>query len=131
MSFEDNLSCNHEEADTRLLLHAKKIRSSYSRIVIHTPDTDVLLIALAVSSQINGELMIKTRTQNKARIISLSSIRETLKVKYELNDMDKVASAVLGLHGFTSCDTVCAFSGKGKIKPPQLMLRHRHYWKRS
>ena len=35
-----DLSCNEEEADTRMLFHAKKISESVGTIVIHTPDTD-------------------------------------------------------------------------------------------
>ena len=34
------LFCNHEEADTRLIFHAKHISQTYEKIVIHTPDTD-------------------------------------------------------------------------------------------
>ena len=33
----EELSCNHEEADTRLLFHAKKISESFRRIIIYTP----------------------------------------------------------------------------------------------
>ena len=39
------------------------------------------LFIFGISSQINDQLLIKTGTQNKARIISLSKIRETLKAK--------------------------------------------------
>ena len=59
----EELACNHEEADTRMLFHAKNISESYRSIVIHTPNTDVLLIALGVSHQIRGNIFIKTGTQ--------------------------------------------------------------------
>ena len=121
------VSCNHEEADTRLLFHAKKISESFRRIIIYTPDTDVFLIALGVSSQISGNLFIRTGTQNKARIICLSKVKEALQIKYDLQDMDLVSKALLGLHGFTGCDTISAFSGKGKVKPLQLILKNIAY----
>ena len=124
----EQLSCNHEEADTRLLFHAKKISESFRRIIIYTPDKDVFLIALGVSSQISGNLFITTGTQNKARIICLSKVKEALQIKYDLQDMDFVSKALLGLHGFTGCDTISAFSGKGKVKPLQLMLKNIAYF---
>ena len=109
------------------MFHAKKISESVRRILIHTPDTDVFLIALGVSSQISANLFIRTGTQNKARIISLSKVKEALQIKYDLQDMNWVSKALLGLHGFTGCDTISAFSGKGKVKPLQLMLKNVPY----
>ena len=117
-----DLSCNHEEADTRLLFHAKDISLSFGRIIIHTPDTDVFLIALSVSCQFNEELFIKTGTENTAYVISLNKIKTAFRLKYELRDMDLVSKALLGVHSFTGCDTISSFSSKGKVKPLQLMV---------
>ena len=55
------LACNHEEADTRILLHAHHIaQSTATNIIIHIPDTDVLLTVIAASSGIPGSLYIRT-----------------------------------------------------------------------
>lgn len=40
------LTCDHEEADTRLLLHASHASQSYENILIKSPDTDVFIISL-------------------------------------------------------------------------------------
>ena len=56
------LGCNHEEADTRILLHTNHICQSTENVVIHKPNTDVLLIAIAASGQIPGSLFIRTDT---------------------------------------------------------------------
>ena len=42
---EVQLESNHEEADTRMLLHAKHASSSVGKILISRPDTDFLLFA--------------------------------------------------------------------------------------
>lgn len=46
----DNLACTHEEADTRMLLHAMdadlKFQDTDGRIIIKTPDTDVVVLAV-------------------------------------------------------------------------------------
>ena len=39
---EPTLACNHEEADTRLVFHTKQLSRSFKKIVIHTPDTDLM-----------------------------------------------------------------------------------------
>ena len=41
-----DLQANHEEADTRLLFHAKHASQPDRRIVIHSPDTDVLVLGI-------------------------------------------------------------------------------------
>ena len=68
------LGCNHEKADTRILLHANHLCQSTENVVIHTPDTDVLLIAITASGQISGSLFIRTGTKNKARIIPIDKV---------------------------------------------------------
>ncbi len=121
------LFCNHEEADTRLIFHAKQMSQSFEKIVIHTPDTDVLLIALGLGVNIDCKLFMKTGVKNKARIISLEGIRESLKARYGIEDTEEASKALLGLHGFTGCDTISSFAGKGKVQPVKTMMKdHRH-----
>lgn len=38
-----------------------------------------------------------------------------------------VANALVGLHAFTGCDTVSAFSGKGKVNPFKLLSKNERY----
>ena len=43
----DTLTCCHEEADTRMLLHAKHARNhGAAKVVIHTPATNVFILML-------------------------------------------------------------------------------------
>ena len=48
-----------------------------SHIVIHTPDTGVFVIGLAMQSEINAELLIKHWVKSRVRLISLSNISES------------------------------------------------------
>ena len=60
------LSCTHEEADTRMVLHAKhSVDSNFKAVVIDTPDTDVFIIALSDSCHMNRTLYIKMAVRNK------------------------------------------------------------------
>ena len=45
------LFCTQEEADTRLLFHAShSFHQGYNKVMVHATDTDVVVIAVAVSS---------------------------------------------------------------------------------
>ena len=59
------LSCSAEEADTRMFLHANHAANTgASRIVICSPDSDVLVIGCSVARQIPAEIIWQTGTRN-------------------------------------------------------------------
>lgn len=114
------LRCNHEEADTRILLHAAHAaQNGYSTVYLRSPDTDVAIIAISLASQVPAELVFKTGTKQRSRFINLSAIA----IKY-----GSAAVSMIGLHSFTGCDSCSAFSGKGKKKALGLLKdqQHRH-----
>ena len=51
-----SLRSNHEEADTRLLLHANHVAKTYDKVIIKSPDTDVLILAIAMQPQMQKEI---------------------------------------------------------------------------
>ena len=42
-------------------------------------------------------------------------------------NVNRFFQALLGLYGYTGCDTVSAFAGQGKIKPTKLMATFKEY----
>lgn len=103
------LECDHEEADTRLLLHAKHASDNdFSVVAIKSPDTDVFLLMVAMKQNFSADLHFITGNQNQSRIISVNEV------------CDKVGSEtcnlIVGFHAFTGCDSVSSFYGKGKKK---------------
>ena len=70
--------CDHEEADTRLILHASNAAQTHSNVIIISPDTDVFFVALNTSLVIHCEIFFLTGTQNKTRIISLGRLKHEL-----------------------------------------------------
>eukprot|EP00117_Sycon_ciliatum_P011697 scpid10404/ scgid5699/ len=102
-----DLACDHEEADTRLLLHAHHAALAGSRtITIKSPDTDVAVLAVAFSHSIPAPLYFMTGTGVKTRYILMNAISEKLG--------QAVCDALPGFHAFTGCDTTSAFAGRGK-----------------
>lgn len=102
------LDCDHEEADTRMFLHAQHAASTTNQhVLIKSMDTDVYVLCLAFSAQI-GQLFLLTGTGNKSRIVNISVLATHLGTA--------VCNALIGIHIFSGCDSVSSFHGKGKRK---------------
>ena len=111
----EHLRCNHEEADTRILLHAKHAASSHESVVIVCEDTDVLVLAVSKALTIGTTIFQKRGSQSRTRFVNVSKISDYLGAK--------VSSCLPGLHAFTGCDSVSAFAGKGKAAALKLVQR--------
>lgn len=100
--------CSHEEADTRLILHAADAaRNGIKRVLIKTVDTDVVVLAVAHRQRIScDELWIAFGTGKHFRYIAAHEIADNLG--------PEKATALPVFHAITGCDTTSAFAGKGK-----------------
>ena len=56
----EELSSDHEEADTRMIAHARHASLSYSNVIVKSPDTDVFFIALNATNDIFANLFFET-----------------------------------------------------------------------
>ncbi|KAK3749394.1 hypothetical protein QZH41_004867 [Actinostola sp. cb2023] len=103
--------CTHEESDTRILLHAADaVQCGYTKILLRTVDTDVLVLAVACVDKLQQrdgiELWVAFGTGVHFRCIAAHEIARRLN--------PQVSSALPVFHAFTGCDTVSCFNGKGK-----------------
>lgn len=104
---QPDLVCDHEEADTRLLLHGKHSDGEGGGpTVIWSPDTDVDVLCLAHSSSYRRGLLFSTGTGNKRRLLNTSSMASDLG--------QCITECLIGLHTFTGCDSTSSFFGRGK-----------------
>lgn len=87
------LQSNHEEADTRLLLHAKHATATHERIIIKSPDTDVFILSIAMQPSFPKELYLMTGIGNRFRCIPVSKISNNMGVE--------ICGCLLGFHAFT------------------------------
>jgi len=100
--------CSHEEADTRLLLHARDaVHKGHRKLYIRTVDTDVVVLAIAMFNQINpDELWLAFGSKAHFSYIPIHEV---------VHEMDPLVCKTLPIfHAFTGCDTVSAFGGRGK-----------------
>lgn len=100
-----HLNSDHEEADTRLLLHAKDCSLSYDKVVVWSPDTDVAVIGIGIAKSLDCQLLFATGTKTSKRLLSLTEIALTIQ---------SVADVLPAFHALTGCDTTSSFYGKGK-----------------
>ena len=63
---DPSFSCNAEETDTRLWLHARK--SSYNRILILSPDTDIYHVGLPLKWVTQKEIIIQISAINSRQL---------------------------------------------------------------
>ena len=100
--------CNHEEADTRLLLHVYDASlKGLRKISIVTVDTDVVVIALYHFFSLNvEELWIEIGVGQYRRWLPIHLYANMLK--------EEVCRALPFWFTLTGCDTTSMFSGRGK-----------------
>ena len=98
-----------------IFLHVSNIANTCENsIIIKSPDTDVLVIGIALDSIIgSSRLYFHTGRDEHVRTIDVQSVKQYLG--------DAVTNALIGLHCFTCCDSVSAFYAKGKIKAFKLV----------
>jgi hypothetical protein len=87
------LYSDHEEADTRIVAHAKQASQYYQSILIKSPDTDVLFIALNACLEIPADVFIEMGVGKGRRTLSLTNIRHSVG--------DSWCRALIGLHALT------------------------------
>ena len=108
----DNLTSDIEEADCRMLLHAKHASEQSRDVIIRSNDTDVFVLCLAFGHTFPSQLLLAF------------SDTTLLNIKQVHGHYGKdFCEAVCGLHAFTGCDTVSCFAGKGKVKPLALLQK--------
>lgn len=101
--------CNHEEADTRIFIHIKDASiKGYTKIMIRTVDTDVVVLAVYAMQQIHRltEMWILFGVGKKTRYIPIHELCKVLTPE---------KCRVLPLfHALTGCDQTSAFGGRSK-----------------
>jgi len=119
LSAVDDLTCDHEECDTRVFLHAQHAAQEHQTVVIKSPDTDVAVIALSLQPDLPCRLYFFTGVGNKTRIIDLAKVSSALGTS--------VCLALIGIHTFSGCDSTSAFYGKGKRKAFSVACEKEEY----
>jgi hypothetical protein len=100
--------CNHEEADTRIMLHVDHaVQCGYKKIIIRTVDSDVVVLGVALVHKIPlEELWIQFGVGKSQHYIAVHDIAKQLGIEKSL--------ALPMFHALTGCDTTSSFYYCGK-----------------
>lgn len=114
---EESLTSNHQEADTKMIIHAKAADLDCGNTVIRASDTDIAVILIYHSTQLQATLWmdVGTVSKNNRRYINITRIANQLG--------PRLCSSLPGFHAFTGCDYTSTFFRKGKVRPFELMSK--------
>ena len=116
----EELNSTHEEADTRLILHAAHAaRSGYKAVVVVSKDTDVFLLCLAFKCFIPASMYVNCGTQTRTKYVSITSVVGAVG--------GELCKFLTGMYAFTDCDTVSVFAWRGKITALRLVEQQKSY----
>ena len=103
-------------------LHAKYAagQCQEEKIVIQSPDTDMLVLSVAHFEDIaSKELWFCTGVKDRLRFVPVHDVCQNLS--------NRVLKALPAFHALTGCDTTSALSGIGKKKPWNVFIRSAVY----
>ena len=111
-----------------MMLQVKHASRPYSSVVIHTPDTDVSMIALSKIIEFDCHLYLKTATKSCKRTIDISAVAQCVNHNINKTDWDKdTFLKALIFRYFTGCDSTSSFAGKSKLKPLSWLSSNENY----
>ncbi len=105
-------SCNHEEADTRVVVHILHALEHGERtVLVRTVDTDVVVILVGTFHDLAAvqpllDIWVAFGTGKNYRFYSINAICASLE--------EPRSRALPVFHAFWGCDATSAFNGKGK-----------------
>ena len=109
------LKSSHEEADTRMVLHA--IHSTCDKIVVYARDTDVFLLLLHHFTKINcKELWLMAGTAKKRKFFPVHKVFQLLE--------PEIIQSILAFHASTGCDTTSYIAGHTKHSAWKVLQHH-------
>ena len=110
--------CDHEGADTRMLLHAKHASRDAQRVVIQSPDTDLLLLCVTHNDEIEcDELWFRTGIKFRLRYIPAH------KIAADVGPL--MCKGLPAFHALTGCDSTSALSRVGKKKAWKIIVNSK------
>ena len=115
----DDLQSTQEEADMRILLHAKHAAETIPELICITEDTYVFIICLGLCQDVNSNIFIRRGSKSSVRLVDITKLAAVLG--------RDVCTSMLGLHPWTGCDTISAFAGQGKLKALKILLREQKF----
>ncbi len=129
----EELCCQHEEADTRVILHlshAIRLHSSEQEeheevgnlnrklsVSLRATDSDIFILLLhhINNMQVKVWMDIGQDENNTREYVNMNKVAKKVG--------PKICEALPGYHAFTGCDFTASFTTKGKVRPYKKMIQ--------
>ena len=122
-------SCNAEEADTMIWLHATKTQCS--NILVLSPDTDVYMIGLPLLCTLNKHIIVQVSAIGSCdlKLLCTKSLIQALSDDPDLAYVQSLThtSVLQTLFVATGCDYISFFSGIGKASFLKYFFQHSEF----
>lgn len=117
--FLTNMSCVHEEADTRMIFHLLTLQLSHEQIIVFCQDTDVLILLIyyCALQNISSSLYMFTGISATQRYIHINKICNNLGIG--------ICLSLPAIHALTGCDTTSALYGIRKKTAYTVLKRNK------
>lgn len=116
----EELRSTQEEADKRVFLHGPHAAATgYRAVVITSDDTYAFVLFLTFTGFISCSVFVKRSKQTRTVYMDVSRIVRLLG--------SELCRSLPGLHAFTGCDSVSAFSGKGTVTTSKLVKQNKSF----
>ena len=102
--------CNHEDADTIMILHlADAVSKDFQKILLRTVDTDVVVLSVAAAAKLDiQELWVAFGTGKNFKYMPIHEIVASI------GPSKSQALPMFHAYTVTGCDTVSSFATRGK-----------------
>ena len=122
-------TCNAEETDTMLWLHASK--TNCKTILILSPDTDVYMIGLPLNCMQDKNIIVQISTFNsrEVKVLYMNRMRSALSSDPDLANITRISLSMIlqTLFVVTGCDYISFFSGIGKATFLRSFFQHAEF----
>lgn len=125
---DHTLTCDAVEADTRIWLHANK--SKGERVLVYSPDTDVMHIALLMVNPVIKDVCIQTNKLGKPRTyISIRKLLNALERDPDLAGIpqEERPKVLVSLYTLSGSDYTSFFVGHGKVSIMKAFFEHAQF----
>ena len=104
---------NHEEADTRVWLHAAV--SQTDQVIIYSPDTDIFVIGMPITLTLNKSVFIQLKdSPYDCTFLNMNVLTELILNDIQLQNIPQVLDYIQLVYIYSGCDFVSYFRGFGK-----------------
>lgn len=120
-------TCNAEEADTRVWLHATK--TQHHRVLVISPDTDTYHIGITIQTNKHILVQVSSISSREMKLIDLTALKAALQNDPDLAGIPPLIlpQIMQTLYVCTGCDYISFFSQLGKATFLRCFFKHASF----